>query len=151
MKGRFGAANTCSHPFFLYFFCLFSLYCPGSQSTPARMNWEGWERRVGRRCWRRETSSPPCVGDAGLGGCPPSSVVGKRCKVPQNTLTWRTSTGRSQWAVGTGLFGLKERLIRAAQGPQKTDLAASARVRSWRRDTSLDTPPSMGTCSARDC
>lgn len=34
--------------------------------------------------------------------------------------------------VGTGLFGLKERLIRAAQGPEKADLDAAAQgVRTW--------------------
>lgn len=151
MKGRFEAVNTWLHPFFLYFFCLFSLYCTGNWSTPAWMNWEGWERRVGGCCWRRDTSIPHVWGDAGLGGCPPLSMLGKMCKMPPKTLTWRTSTGWSQWLVGMGLFGLRERLIRAAQGPQKTDLTAAARVRSWRRETGVDIPPNMGTCSACDC
>ena len=43
--------------------------------------------------------------------------------------------------MGTGLFGLRERLIRAAQGPQKADLTAAARMRSWSRGLSLDISP----------
>lgn len=46
--------------------------------------------------------------------------------------------------MGTGLFGLRERLIRAAQGPQKADLAAAARMRSWSRRPGSDVPSHVG-------
>lgn len=51
--------------------------------------------------------------------------------------------------MGTRLFGLRERLIRAAQGPQKADLAAATRLRSWSRGPGLDIPPCMGPALPR--